>query len=74
MGIQTEVYCRNDIIALTFYSSTSVSVFSIQRFIAEMTVLHYSFTAQHQYLYSLYFTLFISFGTDKENLVNNQSS
>ena len=40
MGIQTEVYCRNDIIALTFYSSTSVSVFSIQRFIAEMTVLH----------------------------------
>ena len=74
MGIQTEVYCRNDIIALTFYSSTSVSVFSIQRFIAEMTVLHLHFTAQHQYLYSLYFTLFISFGTDKENSVNNQSS
>ena len=32
----------------------------------------YPFTHQHQYPYSPFSSLHISFGTDKENLFNNQ--
>ena len=30
------------------------------------------FTSWHQYAYSLYFSLYISWGADEENLFNNQ--